>query len=138
MYELPRELRDKNLPTPNVYLATVSYQGQIYTTFIAADYSLAAIRKVQRWCVDNHSFRPTRGNSDTKLRRFRLGDYLETPEGLQVAMANAQVFHERDTVLALSQRQEDVNDSLGHLNDHPDVDFAAVEAGLARALRQVA
>ena len=135
MIELSRELRDKDLPTPNVYLATVSYQGKTYSTFIAADYSLSAIRKVQRWCVDNHHFRPTRGNSDTKLRRFRLGDYLETPEGLQVAIINAQEAHERDTVLALNERRDHVNGILADLQGTSQCDFEAVEQELAAALR---
>lgn len=135
MIELSRDLRDMDLPTPNVYLATVSHQGKTYSTFIAADYSLAAIRKVQRWCVDNHLFRPTRGNSDTKLRRFRLGDYLETPEGLHTALTNAQEAHERDTVLALNERRDHVNDILADLQGTSQCDFEVVEQELAAALR---
>lgn len=138
MIELSRDLRDMDLPTPNVYLATVSHQGKTYSTFIAADYSLAAIRKVQRWCVDNHLFRPTRGNSDTKLRRFKLGDYLETPEGLQQAMINAQEAHERDTVLALGKRHQQVNDILTELQGTSQCDFASLEAQLTEALRSAA
>lgn len=138
MMELPRELRDMDLPTPNVYLATVSYQGNLYTTFIAADYSGAALAKVQRWCVDNHLFRPTRGNSDTKLRRFRLGDYLDTPEGLHQAIINAQEAHERSTLEALAERHEQVNTLLADLLDADRKDFAALEAELAKALRNAA
>lgn len=136
--ELSRDLRDMDLPTPNVYLATVSHQGKTYSTFIAADYSLAAIRKVQRWCVDNHLFRPTRGNSDTKLRRFRLGDYLETPEGLQQALINAQEAHERDTLLALDKRRQEVNNILADLEGVSQCDFQAMEAQLGEALRKSA
>lgn len=135
METLPRELRDKDLPLPNVYLATVSHNGQSYSTFVAADYSLAAIRKMQRWCVDNHLFRPTRGNSDTKIRRFRLGDYLETPEGLQVALINALECHERSTVVALEERRQQVNELLAAFQDTTKRDFAAIEKDLAAALR---
>lgn len=135
MIELSRELRDMDLPLPNVYLATVSHQGQLYTTFVAADYSVAALAKVQRWCVDNHCFRPTRGNSDTKLRRFRLGDYLETPEGLQQAIINAQEAHERSTLEALAKRHEQVNDILAEMGGTSQCAFEAVEQELAAALR---
>lgn len=138
MLELSRELRDKDLPLPNVYLATITHQGQMYCTYVAADYSLAAIKKIQRWCVDNHHFRPTRGNSDTKLRRMRLGDYLETPEALQVALANAQEAHERDTVLALNERRDHVNDILADLQGTSQCDFEAMEAQLGEALRKSA
>ena len=134
MLELSRELRDKDLPTPNVYLATITHQGQMYSTYVAADYSLAAIKKLQRWCVDNHHFRPTRGNSDTKLRRMRLGDYLETPEALQEALINAQEAHERDTCLKLAERRDHVNSLLADLMRTTQCDFEAVEAELAAAL----
>jgi hypothetical protein len=106
----------------------------MFSTFIAADYSLAAIRKIQRWCVEHHAFRPTRGNSDTKLRRLRLGDYLETPEALKGALLNAQEAHERDTCQALNQRHQEVNDLLAQLEGVSKSDFAAVEAELAAAL----
>lgn len=132
--ELSRELRDMDLPTPNVYLATVTYQGQMYSTFIAADYSLAAIKKIQRWCVDNYHFRPTRGNSDTKLRRMRLGDYLETPEALQQALINAQEAHERDTILKLQARRQEVDTLMNQLEGTSQDEFEAVEAELAAAL----
>lgn len=138
MIELSRELRDMDLPTPNVYLATVSYNGNLYTTFVAADYSGAALAKVQRWCVDNHLFRPTRGNSDTKLRRFRLGDYLDTPEGLQQAIINAQEAHERSTLEALAKRHQQVNAILADLQGTNRENFAALEADLAKALRDAA
>lgn len=134
MLELSRELRDKDLPLPNVYMATVTHQGQMYCTYVAADYSLAAIKKLQRWCVDNHHFRPTRGNSDTKLRRMRLGDYLETPEALQQALINAQEAHERDTYQELVERHQQVNDIMADLEGTSQTDFAAVEAELAAAL----
>lgn len=138
MIELSREMRDMDLPTPNVYLATVSYNGKSFSTFIAADYSGAAIKKVQRWCADNYLFRPTRGNSDTKLRRFKLGDYLETPEGLQQALINAQEAHERDTVQALNQRHQQVSDLIADLQGTSQRDFSAIEAQLAHALRNAA
>lgn len=135
MIKLSREMRDMDLPLPNVYLVTVSHYGSTYSTFIAADDGTAAISKIQRWCVENHNFRPTRGNSDTKMRRFRLGDYLDTPEGLQQAYLNAHAFNERGTVLALSKRHEQVDALLADMQGTSQRDFEAVEKELAAALR---
>lgn len=138
--ELTRDLRDQDLPTPNVYLATVQHGGAIFTTYVAADYSGAAIRKLQRWCVDNHGFRPNRANSDTKLRRFRLGDYLECPEGLQVALENAVTAHERDTAQKLTYRRTEVDDLLSGFSDALSAghDVEAIEAMMAAELRAMA
>jgi len=128
------------MPLPNVYLVTVQHGGEVHTTYIAADYSGSAIRKAQRWCVEHHGFRPTRGNSDTKMRRFKLGDYLETPEGLGVAMINAHEAHERDTLQKLSDRRTEVDQLLSGMTQaqQQGVDFDAVEAALAEELRNIA
>lgn len=135
---LTNDIRNQDLPLPNVYFMTVQHNGQTYTTYIAADYSGAAVRKLQRLCVDEHGFRPVRANSDTKMRRLKLGDYLECPDAIPAALINAIKSSEYSTIKALENRRCEIDALVMQLNDRGvdphSVDFADVEAQLAAAL----
>lgn len=113
---LSPELYNSDLPTPNVYFVTVNSvtKGQ-HHLYVAADYSGAALRKVQRHCREHLHFAAHRGNCDIKMRRFRLGDYLECPEGLQAAGEAAHLAHEWSTVRALEERGKQVQALLADL-----------------------
>lgn len=132
------DFRNQDLSLPNVYFMTVSHGGQTYTTYIAADYSMAAIRKMQRFCVDQHGFRPVRANSDTKMRRMKLGDYLECPEAVPVALSNAIITNELGTIKALEQRRAEVDGLIAQLQQGgvcpTSADFDDIERELAKAL----
>lgn len=136
---IPDTLRDRDLPLPNVYFVTVqsAFAGTFHF-YIAADDSTAAIKKASRLCAEDHNFRPYRGTSDIKLRRYRLGDYLEAPEGLQVAYETASRFSERDTVAKLAQRRHEVTQLLEGLSETQQrPDFDGLEAMLAEELRKL-
>lgn len=136
---LSPEVRDADLPLPNVYFVTVdSATHGRHHVYVAADFSGSAVAKVQRHCAENLRFRPSRGNSDIKLRRFKLGDYLECPEGLQAAYELAASMHERSTVEALNKRRHEVGQILEQIAQVGATDFAAVERALAEELRQIA
>lgn len=140
---LPASIYDANLSLPNVYFVTVSsaITGTTHTLYIAADTSGSAIQKVRRHCRDSFGFMPYRSTSDIRLRRFRLGDYIENPQGLQEAGENADLAHERDTVAALATRQQEVQAVIAELataqEEPADMDYAALEAQLGEALRSV-
>lgn len=139
---IPGNVYDASLGLPNVYFVTVNTASHgAMTLYIAADYSGAAIQKVRRHFRDQHGLALYRSNSDIKMRRFRLGDYLENPQGLQEAGENALMAHERDTAAKLATRQEEVNELLAqlataHEDEGPaDMDWAVIEAQLGEALR---
>lgn len=137
---IPAKLYDASLPTPNVYFVTVNHALQgVHTLYIAADSAGAAIQKVRVYCRDSLGFMPYRSTSNIRLRRFRLGDYLENPQGLQAAGENAALAHERDTVAALSTRHQEVQALIAELataqQETADMNYAALEAQLGDALR---
>jgi len=140
---IPANIYDANLPTPNVYFCTVTHciEGA-RTLYIAADSSGSAIQKIRRHFRHHHNLALYRGNCDIKLRRFRLGDYLECPQGLQEAGEHAAMAHERSTVAALATRQQEVDKLVAELatpeGRQASTDWAQVEAGLAEELRALA
>lgn len=139
---LPAGVYDANLPTPNVYFCTVHHNVEgARTMYVAADSSGSAIQKIRRHFREHHHLALYRGNCDIKLRRFRLGDYLECPQGLQEAGENAAMAHERSTVAALATRQKEVESLVAELATAQDetvsTDWAQVEQELAEQLRQV-
>lgn len=139
---LTPELYNADLPLPNVYFVTVNSMthGQ-HHLYIAADYTGAAMKKVQRHCRENLHFAAHRGNCDIKLRRFRLGDYLECPEGLQQAGETAHLAHEWSTVRALSERGQQVQQLVADLVEAKEgpadqaVSWNELDAQLATALQ---
>lgn len=131
------DIRDKNLDLPNIYYVTVFHAGVAHSTHIAADFNGAALSKVQRWCEEVHGFRPVRANSDTKMRRMKLGDYLECPEAIGVAQVNADMMNEVGTVKAMERRRAEVDQMLALVQGQGGCvrsDFAEVERMLAEAL----
>lgn len=140
MNNLPAEVINRDLPVPNVYFATITSATHGTThMYVAADFSGAALRKVQNHCAEQLGFRPNRANSNIRLRRYRLGDYLAHPQGLQDAVDHARLNHEHSTVKALEGRQHEVNEILAELTEvreqKLDQDFAAFERALGEALR---
>lgn len=137
--DIPASVYDASLPTPNVYFVTVHHNSDgTRTLYIASDSSGGAIQKVRRHFRHHHQLALYRGNCDIKLRRFRLGDYLECPQGLQEAGEHAAMAHERSTVAALATRQKEVERlvaDLTTLEEEVSTDWAQVEAGLAEELR---
>jgi len=139
---IPANLYDASLPLPNVYFVTVNHVTSApQTLYIAADSSGAAVQKVRRHFREHHHLALYRGNCDIKLRRFRLGDYLECPQGLQEAGEAAAMAHERDTVAKLATRQKEVQELVADLTtrqkEPASTDWAQIEQELAEQLRQV-
>ena len=137
-FRIPREVFAADLPLPNVYLATVEAVGQpTRHLYIAADFTGAAIAKLRQHCREEWGFAPYSSNSNIKLRRLKLGHYLQSPQALQEAGELAAKRHERDTVEALHQRRREVEALCQQLVEAREggVDFDAVEAALARELR---
>lgn len=137
---IPASVYDADLGLPNVYFVTVQHvTAAPQTLYVAADSSGAAVQKVRRHFREHHALALYRSNSDIKMRRFRLGDYLENPQGLQQAGETAALAHERDTVAKLAARRHEVEALLAELtsvDEGPaDMDWAAVEAQLGEALR---
>lgn len=96
--------RNADLPTPNIYFASVyPNDGHTFSGYFAADFTKAAMTKVSHWCVSHHGFRPYRSNSTIKLRRMLLGDLIENPNAYCAALANAKENCESDVVRALRQ-----------------------------------
>lgn len=125
-----------DLPTPNIYFVTVNcaIDGSVNHLYVAADFSGAALRKVQNICSDKHGFRPYRSNSVIKMRRLRLQDMLETPSALAKAIETAKELGEKDIVAALEKRPEQIAALLqGPAVER--VDFDAVARALAEQLR---
>lgn len=128
---MDNEIRNQDLPLPNVYWVTVvSATHGTHTLYVAGDFSGEVVRKVQNHCAHELGFRPHRGNADIRLRRFRLGDYLECPEGLQAAGEFAAFHHERDIVEALAARKKHLAARTG------TVDLRGLEAAIGEALRE--
>lgn len=140
--DIPANLYDADLPTPNVYFVTVTHvTAAPETMYIAADTSGSALQKVRRHFRQHHHLALYRGNCDIKMRRFRLGDYLECPQGLQEAGEAAAMAGERSTVAKLATRYTEVSNLVAELataGEGPaDMDWAQVEADLAEQLRQI-
>lgn len=94
--------RAASLPRPNIYWCTAQTRdGHRFDTYLAGDHTKVAARKFQNWCVDHHAFRPTRMNSDLKMRRVLLGDIIESPEVYDIALKNARDACQSDIVAAL-------------------------------------
>ena len=125
-----------DLPTPNIYFVTVNsaIDGSVHHLYVAADFSGAAMRKVQNLCADAHGFRPYRSNSVVKMRRLRLQDMLETPSALAKAMETARTLGEKDTLAALERRPEEIA-ALMAGPAAQTVDFDAVAKTLGEQLR---
>lgn len=132
----------QDLPLPNVYFVSVQngLDGQTHSLYVAADFTGAAMKKVQNICAERHNFRPYRSNSVVKMRRLRLRDYLENTGALGAAMLTARELGERDTLAALAKRPQQVRDAVAmqnllHSEDRAPVDAEAVWAALGDALR---
>lgn len=139
---IPANIYDADLSTPNVYFCTVTHCVEgAHTLYIAADSSGSAVQKVRRHFREQHHLALYRGNCDIKLRRFRLGDYLECPQGLQEAGEAAAMAHERDTVAKLATRHKEVEQIVADLTtprEEVSTDWAQVETDLADQLRAMA
>lgn len=114
-----------DVPGINVYFVTVESphipNGSV-SLYLAGDFSLSIVRKVQRLCADQYLFRACRTNSHIRMKRFRLGDYAENPQGLLDAFTLAEQLGERDTMRALCQRPQQVADLIRlHQPSHDDV-----------------
>lgn len=132
---------NQDLPLPNVYYVTVqsALDGATHHMYVAADFTGAALRKVQNLCVERYGFRPYKGNSSIKMRRFKLQDYLECPSGLVQALATAHQLGERDTLDALQRRPREVREAMQAPRETPaPIDHDAVMVALAAALAEVA
>jgi hypothetical protein len=138
-------MHEVDLPLPNVYYATVTSAkgGETQHLYIAANYNGEAMDKVALVCKAKFGFTPFRGDSSIKLRRFRLQDYLECPQGLKEAVDSATLLGEGWTLEALALRPGQVRnallvnalavrDSLG------PIDTSAVMEALRDALQQAA
>lgn len=130
-------MHDIDLPLPNIYFATVtSDTGKTIHTHVAADFVGAALAKVGNLCAELHGFRPYRSNAVIKLRRMKLMDYAQNPEALGVALSNASLLGERETVARLLHRPRQVNTLLHDLASPAcRVDTEAVARALGEALR---
>lgn len=103
------------LPGVNVYFASVfssRLPNGVVELYVPADNQTYAVRKIQRVFAHQYNFRPLRSNSVIKLRRFRVGDYVENPQGLLSAYELAQQLGESDVMQQLSQRPKQVAEML--------------------------
>lgn len=138
---IPKSIFNADLPTPNVYFVTVQHiTAAPETMYVAADTSGQVVQKVRNHFRHEKQLALYRSNSDIKMRRFRLGDYLECPQGLQEAGEVAAMAHERDTVAKLATRQQEVAALVAELTtpqeeERPSVDWAALEAEMGALLR---
>lgn len=126
---------EQDLSLPNVYFVTVSsaITGETHHLYIPADFSGSAFRKAQNICADRYNFRPFRSNSTVKMRRLKLSDYLENPDALRAALVTAAELGERDTLLALRRRPQEIAAMLS-LSEQPAIDFDAVLGHLKEQL----
>lgn len=94
--------RGADLPRPNIYWCTVQTRdNHRFDTYLAGDHTKVAAQKFENWCVDNHCFRPSRMNSNLKMRRVLLGDIIQNPEVYDTALKNARDACQSDIVAAL-------------------------------------
>lgn len=86
-----------NVPTPNVYFATLYSveTGKMHHAYIAGQYIGQAVAKVRAYCEQELHFSPKRTTSEINMRRFLLGDYVDNPTGLQEAIENEDDAHIR-------------------------------------------
>lgn len=93
---------------PNVYYVTVSSAatGRVHHVYVSGDYVGQAIGKARQWCEEHHGFRPMATTSEINIRRFRLGDYLENPEGLDQALAHEQHMGSLAAAESLAERKQ--------------------------------
>lgn len=138
---IPASVYDADLPLPNVYFVTVTHLSGQHTLYVAADTSGSAVQKVRRHFREHHSLALYRSTSEIRLRRFRVGDYLEHPQGLQDAREVAALANERDTVAKLDRRHQEVAALCAEVATAnevgADMDWAALEAQLGDELRRV-
>lgn len=93
-----------NLPLPNIYFCSVyPFHGVPVHAHIAADFTGAALNKLQQWCASEYNFKPYRSTASIKMRRLLLGDILESPETYDRALAYAKLRGEGDIVAKLEQ-----------------------------------
>lgn len=139
---IPAKIYDANLSTPNLYYVTIaSAETGVHHLYVAADSSRGASAKVKRHCREHLGFVAIRSTCDTKMRRFRLGDYLENPSALQKARELAALNNERDVVRALDDRHKLVMETLASMmeaeEEQADMQWAQLESALGDELRQV-
>lgn len=107
-----------DIPGVNVYFASIfssKLPNGIAELYVPADNVTFAVRKIQRVFRDTYNFSPVRSNSVIKLRRFKVGDYVENPQGLLSAYELAQQLGESDVMQQLSQRPKQVAEMLDTL-----------------------
>ena len=120
------------LPRPNIYWATIdSAQVGRMDTYVAADHTLPAVRKVVAWCEEHRGIRINRSNSMVRMRRLKLADLLESPEVWTTALGNARAARQLDIVQALERLPGVIANKLGL---SCDVSVAAAHAGSRVAL----
>lgn len=108
------ELYQLDLPLPNIYFTSVSpFNGQTQHLYIAADFTGAAMAKLQVHCVETLGFRPMRSNSKVRFRRLKLGDLIDNPAAYEAALARSIAAKEWDVVARLEQLPEWIADKLG-------------------------
>jgi len=138
-------MRNIDLPLPNVYYVTVqtALNDDVHHIYVAADYNGDAIEKIKQLCQLRFGFTPFRSNSSVKMRRFRLQDYLDCPEGLGQAMVSASDLGDQAALTALQQRPAEVRNALlvnalAPRTSLQSIDTANVMAALNLALAEVA
>ena len=129
------------LPRPNVYFVTIhsAITGQPHHLYLAAESARGVITRLRRICPDRYGFMPYPSNCVIKMRRFRVQDYFQSPQGLVEALHLAQLLGERDTVNALKRRPKDVEDALQASTSRVDTDaaWAALESEMAQLVDAV-
>lgn len=130
-------MHNVNVDLPNVYFVTLnSAQTGTLTLYVAGDFTGAVVRKVQRYCREHFQFCPYRSNSSLKMRRFRLGDYVENPQGLLDAYSFAVEQGEWDVAKKLAQRPKEVQYLL-ELGHHLPPDADAVWEALSAEMEKL-
>lgn len=109
--------QSQDLPRPNIYWCTAQTRdGHRFDTYLAGDHTRSAAQKFTNWCVDHHSFRPTRMNSTLKMRRVLLGDLIHNPEVYEAALKNARDACQSDIVASLLAIPSYIRSQVGLAN----------------------
>lgn len=124
---------EDDLPKPNIYFTSVfPFTGEPRHTYIAADFTGAALAKSRTWCKERFNFMPMRSNCNLKFRRMKLGDILENPEAFAKAYDNAKAAGERDIVQRMDEQMTWIVDHLG-VGQYLVVDAAKAAKVLSRS-----
>lgn len=140
---MPRDRKfdpEDGISLPNIYAVTIQNHddGKTYSFHVAADFTGAAIAKLQRICADQYGFRPHRSFTDIKMQRMRLQHYVQNPQLISTSYALALRLGESDIAGKLANRAEEITAAIYAVADRQGfkVDHSATTERLAAMLEE--